>query len=144
MGEASLQGPTLRSGEVTLHTRRGTCETLPYCRQDGWLSPCKVWTTTAYSEHRFPAPSSLKEGCRKPVLGVCHRSCVDPPHVRTHKVHKVYQRCILRIRVQELCESWAPVPNKPTVSVDVKQHFNNNNNNNSIIKSPPPLTPRSK
>ena len=21
--------------------------------------------------------------------------------------------------------SWAPVPNKPTVSVDVKQHFNN-------------------
>ena len=22
--------------------------------------------------------------------------------------------------------SWAPVPNKPTVSVDVKQHFNNN------------------
>ena len=24
--------------------------------------------------------------------------------------------------------SWAPVPNKPTVSVDVKQHFNNNNN----------------
>ena len=24
--------------------------------------------------------------------------------------------------------SWAPVPNKPTVSVDVKQHFYNNNN----------------
>ena len=23
--------------------------------------------------HRFPAPSSLKEGCCKPVLGVCHR-----------------------------------------------------------------------
>ena len=22
--------------------------------------------------------------------------------------------------------SWAPVPNKPTVSVDVKQHFSNN------------------
>ena len=54
-------------------------------------------------------------------------------------------------RAQELCEtelrgyvrqssggvwksrwtSWAPVPNKPTVSVDVKQHFNNNNNNNN-------------
>ena len=25
----------------------------------------------AHSEHRFPAPSSLKAGCRKPVLGVC-------------------------------------------------------------------------
>ena len=25
--------------------------------------------------------------------------------------------------------SWAAVPNKPTVSVDVKQHFDNNNNN---------------
>ena len=24
-----------------------------------------------HSEHRFQAPSSLKEGCRKPVLGVC-------------------------------------------------------------------------
>jgi len=23
--------------------------------------------------------------------------------------------------------SWAPIPSKPTVSVDVKQHFNNNN-----------------
>ena len=35
-------------------------------------------------------------------------------------------------RVQDLCESRGglpglPVPNKPTVSVDVKQHFNNNN-----------------
>ena len=35
------------------------------------------------------------------------------------------------VAAQELCESrdgcpaWAPVPNKPTVSVDVKQHFNN-------------------
>ena len=32
-----------------------------------------------------------------------------------------------RVRAQELCERWtywAPVPNKPTVSVDVKQHFN--------------------
>ena len=28
--------------------------------------------------------------------------------------------------------SWAPVPNKPTLSVDLKQHFNNNNNNNSL------------
>ena len=55
-------------------------------------------------------------------------------------------------RAQELCEtelrscvrqssgavwksrwtSWAQVPNKPTVSVDVKQHFNNNNNNNNV------------
>ena len=25
---------------------------------------------SAHSEHRFPAPSSLKEGWRKPVLGV--------------------------------------------------------------------------
>ena len=34
-----------------------------------------------------------------------------------------------RVKVQELCESLdgrpgLPVPNKPTVSVDVKQHFN--------------------
>ena len=42
-------------------------------------------------------------------------------------------------RAQELCQSksrwpsWAPVPNKPTVSVNVKQHFNNNNNNNRLI-----------
>ena len=28
-----------------------------------------AWPWT-HSEHRFPAPSSLKEGCRKPVLGV--------------------------------------------------------------------------
>ena len=40
-------------------------------------------------------------------------------------------RCFRRVRAQELCESrggrpWAPVPNKPTVSVDVKQHFNFN------------------
>ena len=28
----------------------------------------------AHSTHRFPAPSSLKEGCREPVLGVwCRR-----------------------------------------------------------------------
>ena len=26
----------------------------------------------------------------------------------------------------QLQPSWAPVPNKPTVSMDVKQHFNNN------------------
>ena len=35
------------------------------------------------------------------------------------------------VRAQEFCESGGgrpgfPVPNKPTVSVDVKQHFNNN------------------
>ena len=36
----------------------------------------------------------------------------------------------MTFRAQELCESrggrpgWAPVPNKPAVSVDVKQHFN--------------------
>ena len=40
-------------------------------------------------------------------------------------------------RAQELCESRGgrpglPVPNKPTVSVDVKQHFNNNR----VVPSP--------
>ena len=30
----------------------------------------------SHSEHRFPAPFSLKEGCRKPVLGVCVCVCV--------------------------------------------------------------------
>ena len=30
-----------------------------------------------HSEHRFPAPSSKKkEGCRKPVLGVCGSTSV--------------------------------------------------------------------
>ena len=32
----------------------------------------KTTCTHSHSEHRFPAPSSLKEGCRKPVLGVWH------------------------------------------------------------------------
>ena len=31
---------------------------------------CVLWLSFTHSEHRFPAPSS-KEGCRKPVLGVC-------------------------------------------------------------------------
>ena len=35
--------------------------------------------------------------------------------------------------------SWAPVPNKPTVSVDVKQHFNNNMKN--VIVGATPLKP---
>ena len=26
---------------------------------------------TTHSEHRFPAPFTLKKGCRKPVFGVC-------------------------------------------------------------------------
>ena len=33
----------------------------------------------------------------------------------------------LRSYVKVEVESWAPVPNKPTVFVDVKQHFNNIN-----------------
>ena len=33
----------------------------------------------------------------------------------------------LRSCVKVEVASWAPVLNKPTVSVDVKQHFNNNN-----------------
>ena len=41
-----------------------------------------------------------------------------------------YVLSVARARGQELCESGGgrprlPVPNKPTVSVDVKQHFNN-------------------
>ena len=32
-----------------------------------------------HSEHRFPAPSSLKEGCRKPVLGVWVRHSLVAP-----------------------------------------------------------------
>ena len=37
---------------------------------------------------------------------------------------------VKQLRAQQLCESRGgrpgfPVPNKPTVSVDVKQHFNN-------------------
>ena len=32
--------------------------------------------------------------------------------------------------------SWAPVPNKPTVPVDVKQLFNNNSNSNNNKNSP--------
>ena len=31
-----------------------------------------------HSEHRFPAPSTLKEGCRKPVLGVWDRYSLVP------------------------------------------------------------------
>ena len=36
------------------------------------------WTGQPHSEHRFPAPSS-KEGCRKPVLGVCWPASVHRP-----------------------------------------------------------------
>ena len=35
---------------------------------------------TTHSEHRFPAPSSLKEGCRKPVLGVWSYHWPDIPN----------------------------------------------------------------
>ena len=35
-----------------------------------YRSPWERNRLSAHSEHRFPAPSSLKEGCRKPVLGV--------------------------------------------------------------------------
>ena len=35
-------------------------------------------TFSADSEHRFPAPSS-KEGCRKPVLGVCFQCTLRVP-----------------------------------------------------------------
>ena len=31
-----------------------------------------------HSQHRFPAPSALKEGCRKPMLGVRLRPCIGP------------------------------------------------------------------
>ena len=49
---------------------------------------------------------------------------------------------------QELCESRRPelpVPNKPTVSVDVKQHFNGNQqpspSSPTSIPPPPPFSP---
>ena len=34
------------------------------------LAPSERFGYWSHSEHRFPAPSSLKEGCRKPVFGV--------------------------------------------------------------------------
>ena len=37
----------------------------------------RISQSVAHSEHRFPAPS-LKEGCRKPVLEVCHSVSGSP------------------------------------------------------------------
>jgi len=40
---------------------------------------------TIHSEHRFPAPSTLKKRCRKPVLGVCSDTPLPAsnfPHLR--------------------------------------------------------------
>ena len=40
--------------------------------------------------------------------------------------------------------SWAPVPNKPTISVDVKQHFDSNKNILKFSMSRPGVWPRGK
>ena len=44
-------------------------------------------------------------------------------------------RAELRNCVKVEVAGWAPVPNKPTVSVDVKQHPTKNNNNNNNKKA---------
>ena len=51
-----------------------------------WSATLIAAATNSHSEHRFPGPSS-KEGCRKPVLGVCRQpvcmtslSSADPRH----------------------------------------------------------------
>ena len=79
----------------------------------------------ANSKHRFP------EGCRKPVLGVWGggwRTC----NTEVQYLPKVMNTSLLRRGLQgaqELCESrggrpGVSVTDKPTVSVDVKGHFN--------------------
>ena len=37
------------------------------CSECAWIV---AWRGHSHSDHRFPAPSSLEEGCRKPVPGV--------------------------------------------------------------------------
>ena len=55
-------------------------------------------------------------------------------HASKYRVHTLHQRYISKLQGSGAAvwkwrwPSWAPVPNKPTVFVDVKQHFNNNIN----------------
>ena len=67
-------------------------------------------------------------------------------HASKYKVHKLHQSYNLRQCSGAVWKSrwpsWAPVPNKPTVSVDVKQHSTNNVSDNASELVLPFLTQR--
>ena len=54
---------------VGMHTEKKTHFSFECCPQKT-VGSLVTGAQDAHSEHRLPAPSSLKEGCRKPVLGV--------------------------------------------------------------------------
>ena len=60
----------------------------------------------------------------------CRSASYPPTPPCSNKAHDEHKAHTQAVRAQELCVTvevqwtpWAPVPNKPTVSVDVKQHF---------------------
>ena len=55
----------VKGSNVILHVTHG--EVLTSAKKN--VAAVGIWQRP-HSEHRFLAPSSLKEGCRKPVLGV--------------------------------------------------------------------------
>ena len=63
-----------------------------YCLEQLWRAALRfsshyqqnISQLGAHSEHRFPTPSSLKEGCRKPVLGVCYRVMCEAQTITTY------------------------------------------------------------
>ena len=69
----------------------------------------KSHTSSIFFWHRPP-----KGGCRKPVLGVWVIVSWSRPRRQRQNSGAVWKW---------RWPSWAPVPNKPTVFVDVKQHF---------------------
>ena len=62
-----------------------------YCLEQLWRAELRfsshykqnISQSGAHSEHRFPALFSLKEGCRKPVLGVCHQVMCEAQTITT-------------------------------------------------------------
>ena len=54
---------------------------------------CDITGRDAHSDHRFPAPS-LKEGCRKPVLGVWEGRCLPARADREGDVSSRQQRSV--------------------------------------------------
>ena len=48
--------------------------------EEGAGKRCSECESSPHSEHRFPTPSSLKEGCRKPVFGVLSPH-MTPKHI---------------------------------------------------------------
>ena len=90
----------------------------PTCRSQEWGQSSDMGGTAADKPARqWTAPQWIRSPEPRILPDLQGSEWLDPPDLQNAS----------RVRVQELCESggwtsWAPVPNKPTVSADVKQH----------------------